>query len=449
MGHRCNDHTSTNVESATNYDTRYRCFRLSFRSTDPRVESVIRGLESHRGLTEWAYIRHDRDEGVDEHYHFTIRCGTTRSIRDIAHYLGVPESSVLVLGGRGAFPRQLRYMVHEEDARDPYPRSSMVANFEWEPLVDALAAPARPRPNVDAIASALLTGDTTLADVYREHPHILEKHHTRLRRAADAGAEVRRDLDAAARADAAAEAHAAELAAAAAKLVEKAKRERELLDEARARYDAPDAVAERQATAEWLAAESAWLNTDAGIQYRDDRAAAKERARPDYRDRLAAAVAVTHEITGGKATIERELARRIRVSEDHSVVAWVFDDGELDLSDDAEGIEMLEVAFEELRNADLIQIDYQYWNDYEPAPRNYDREMLNELDGFIRQTSNDQLFGESHAVDGSKDGFQRAMNARQTMADYPSLFDAPPPPDKDIRRAWRDELMNVGGGAAA
>ena len=140
-------------------------------------------LSSKKTFTEWALITHDQDTYTDydedrsferlikkiktenpdmepdeveaeaqkqkyvfagnfkpKHTHIVVRCKTAIEVKQVANWLGVPESMVDVPKGRGAFADCLYYLTHESEKEQAagkhlYSRDLVKSNFNWQELM--------------------------------------------------------------------------------------------------------------------------------------------------------------------------------------------------------------------------------------------------------------------------------------------------------------------------
>ncbi len=100
-------------------------------------DMLLRGL-AFRSIKGWAYVLHDKDEGVEPHYHVALWTDVNLEPQTLARWFGVPEGMVeRVKGGRAGLLRTLQYMTHERqseqaDGKYPYPDDEVVASEGWD-----------------------------------------------------------------------------------------------------------------------------------------------------------------------------------------------------------------------------------------------------------------------------------------------------------------------------
>ncbi|KXO97841.1 hypothetical protein AXK61_20935 [Tsukamurella pseudospumae] len=403
---------------------------------------MIRGLETHRSLTAWAYILHDRDD-ADDHYQFAIRCATARTVADVAWYLGVPEPSVRILRGRGAFPKYIRYLLHEGEhlvpGKAPYPREAVVANFDFVAVVDAV--PARRRPSADTIARDLMAGTITIESVYEQWPELLEKHRRRFEEAAVVGADMRNRIewqrrDAEDRAAADARAEQARVAAEAAAADARAEQARV----------AAEAAAHEALCDEWLEAEMDWYEGAEGQQYMAEQeritaeaAASREesnrkRETLQRRDDVIDMIAISRGLPGVRQAREYRVASLIMFGPAGEVGIVepgnqvMNEDGEIVSASDWRNATVEELTEPILRRALSIEFESELSDEeYAEAIEDHRRDVSN-VRGEISN-------GEFHfAANANRIAFENSLNLCKSWRRWPDLVEIPLPHAKLPRK---------------
>lgn len=180
--------------------SKYRYFMLVVQSDDKRIEAVIAGLKQrwHAESIRIAYIEHDRDRGVDPHYHIVIAFRGPVSRDDVARYLGVKRAMVRVLtGGEKGLAQYLRYMVHEDPDPDVphgehlYDREEVRANFDWELTIRNANLSKTRSPKLRDVQLMLLKVEVTVDDVMDKWPELYIRNQAQIDKMAKAG-EARR-----------------------------------------------------------------------------------------------------------------------------------------------------------------------------------------------------------------------------------------------------------------
>lgn len=150
--------TQKNEEERRVPTFRARIFEVvSEQLTAERIEEV---LESHKIISRYAWIDHNKDEykKADErknpehkagtlkasHHHIVMQLSTPEEIRIIAKWFDVPTNLVEVPKGRGdTFLDKVKYLTHESEKEQAkgkylYPDEEVHANFDWRAALDAL-----------------------------------------------------------------------------------------------------------------------------------------------------------------------------------------------------------------------------------------------------------------------------------------------------------------------
>lgn len=93
-----------------------------------QYENIIAKLQNENGF-DWAYIKHDKDENVDDHYHFYIGfVNGTRSTKSVADYFNIPEFMVCKVISKSGI---LSYLTHKNQPdKHRYNDDEVIANFD-------------------------------------------------------------------------------------------------------------------------------------------------------------------------------------------------------------------------------------------------------------------------------------------------------------------------------
>ncbi|OFN42291.1 hypothetical protein HMPREF2559_12170 [Corynebacterium sp. HMSC072G08] len=178
---------------------------------DLLTEERIREALAPKGMTDWAYILHDRDTYTAKdfkskytppkgaavggkkpaHWHIVIFCKSRKSIAAVAKALGVPPQYV---EGKppSAFLPLCKYLTHEDPAqadKETYDRSEVVTNVPdlWEQVdEDDERRAQKKKVNIDEVSTLVAQGKMTLAEVREKYLHLYVKrgvlaHLTKLR----------------------------------------------------------------------------------------------------------------------------------------------------------------------------------------------------------------------------------------------------------------------------
>lgn len=97
---------------------------------DLEIEDIIIILESKK-VKDYAFILHDKDDGVKPHYHIAIRFDSPRKSDQIAKWFNIEEQYV----GRvkGKWQDILKYLTHENaPTKYQYPVEEVICNFDLE-----------------------------------------------------------------------------------------------------------------------------------------------------------------------------------------------------------------------------------------------------------------------------------------------------------------------------
>lgn len=166
---------------------------------DLLTEERIKEALAPKGMTEWAYILHDRDTYTPKdfrsnykppkgaavgdqkpaHFHIVLFCKSRKSIAEVAKALGVPPQYV---EGKppSAFLPLCKYLTHEDPAqadKETYDRSEVVTNVArlWEKVDEHEENRKKKKVDEKAIFKKVSDGELTLADVREQYPDIYVK----------------------------------------------------------------------------------------------------------------------------------------------------------------------------------------------------------------------------------------------------------------------------------
>lgn len=160
--------------------------------TEERIQEAL----APKGMTEWAYILHDRDAYTPKdfrskytppkgaavgdqkpaHWHIVIFCKSRKSIAEVAKALGVPPQYV---EGKppSAFLPLCKYLTHEDPAqadKETYDRSEVVTNVArlWEKVDEHEEKRVKRQVDEKAVFKMVSDGELTLDDVREQYPGI-------------------------------------------------------------------------------------------------------------------------------------------------------------------------------------------------------------------------------------------------------------------------------------
>lgn len=162
-------------------DPRARQWIAVLKESDPRAVQATVALASFGCEVRWAWIRHDKDPGVDYHRHIVLRFTDPKRRSFVARQLGLPTGSVRQITGRKGWEHCLRYLTHAEpDPELPsdeylYGDDEVQANFDWKGAIIKAALPKTRAPKAGAVAEAILTGEITLEEVQERYPGLYAK----------------------------------------------------------------------------------------------------------------------------------------------------------------------------------------------------------------------------------------------------------------------------------
>ena len=161
---------------------RCRAFWFSSDLDHTSLEVIMEGV-SHKSITKWAYVLHDKDvytkEDVEKeiarlkkeykkchnalmiteeeyiathakakigalknkHWHVALYCDSAVSADTIAKWFGLPTNMLEFPKGRGAFMECVEYLTHEAEKQQAlgkyrYPDEEVTANFDWRSELD-------------------------------------------------------------------------------------------------------------------------------------------------------------------------------------------------------------------------------------------------------------------------------------------------------------------------
>lgn len=166
---------------------------------DLLTEERIKEALAPKGMTEWAYILHDRDAYTPKdfrsnykppkgaavgdkkpaHWHIVIFCKSRKSIAEVAKAFGVQPQYV---EGKppSAFLPLCKYLTHEDPAqadKETYDRSEVITNVArlWEKVDEHEEKRAKRQVDEKDVFKKVSDGELTLADVREEYPDIYVK----------------------------------------------------------------------------------------------------------------------------------------------------------------------------------------------------------------------------------------------------------------------------------
>ena len=99
-------------------------------SSSVLLNDIDNFLNRRTAIKDWAYIRHDKDEGKKDHYHVAIRCKNGNNSEYVAKWFGVNENQVGKV--KGKWSDILAYLTHA-NAPDKYQYADdeVKSNFDW------------------------------------------------------------------------------------------------------------------------------------------------------------------------------------------------------------------------------------------------------------------------------------------------------------------------------
>lgn len=155
-------------------------------------EDRIARAVGKKGMTDWAWIKHDQDQYTAEeaeklpgtvaghpkaeHFHIAVRRKSFATLGQIARAFEVPPNAVEIKP-QGAFMDLIEYLTHEHPnqiaaGKYHYDDGKVHASFDWRPALDehklARAAKAGQRASLkkrDAVREAVMLGEMTLKQV--------------------------------------------------------------------------------------------------------------------------------------------------------------------------------------------------------------------------------------------------------------------------------------------
>lgn len=92
---------------------------------------------AYRSIKGWSYVLHDKDDGVEPHYHVLFWTEKAFTPEQLGPWFGVPGHRIeRVRGGRAGLVDEIQYQTHErtrqEDGKYPYPDSEIIASPGWD-----------------------------------------------------------------------------------------------------------------------------------------------------------------------------------------------------------------------------------------------------------------------------------------------------------------------------
>lgn len=176
-------------------------------SLDFSKDNII-SCVSHKTVTRYAYICHDKDKitlddieaensiytksdlGKEKgrHWHIVIETARTAiSISTIASWLGIPENMVQTPKGHGAFIENVYYLTHSDDkskamGKHEYPSNAVYSNFNWQAEVESMVLRKvkyeRPLSLKEYIKNAVLYEGMTIGEVIDRYPTLYREELT-------------------------------------------------------------------------------------------------------------------------------------------------------------------------------------------------------------------------------------------------------------------------------
>lgn len=199
--------------------SRYRIFNCLQYECNPKTgqslnftEQNIKDCVSHKSVTRYAYICHDKDviteadvetsDGMytsadigklkGKHWHIVIETANNNvPIETVARWLGIPKNMVKVPKGRGAFVDCVEYLRHSNPnqivkGKYEYDASEVKANFNWEIEIEQLILRKtkyeRPLSKVEYIKNEVLYNGMRLEEVYELYPTLYQQNMTILKK---------------------------------------------------------------------------------------------------------------------------------------------------------------------------------------------------------------------------------------------------------------------------
>ena len=91
------------------------------------IEEILKD----KNVKDYAFILHDKDDGVKSHYHIALRFDNPRKSDQIAKWFDIPENCVCKI--KGGWKDVLKYLIHE-NAKEKYQYSldEVTSNFDFE-----------------------------------------------------------------------------------------------------------------------------------------------------------------------------------------------------------------------------------------------------------------------------------------------------------------------------
>lgn len=156
-----------------------RRFEITSNVDHMPLEMVKNGI-ANKNVTKWAYILHDKDPGVDPHYHVLVWFSTPQDSKYVCRWFGVPETQVQkIISEVGA----LAYLTHANaEKKHRYEDREVEANFDLAKKIEAekkkLSANARLNEIRDGIVSGKVRG-------YNIHEHVSAEEYDRFKKSID------------------------------------------------------------------------------------------------------------------------------------------------------------------------------------------------------------------------------------------------------------------------
>lgn len=150
-------------------------------------EKIINGLKKSKGIEFSAWIKHDKDLLIKEHYHVVIQYANPQRILTVANAFGVNPSCVWIWTGTNAFLRRVRYLTHETEEQQNQHKHRYddeevhCLNFDLRPELNRLSREEQThggRRQETKLENELVDG-VTLAQIRKENLHLAVENETK------------------------------------------------------------------------------------------------------------------------------------------------------------------------------------------------------------------------------------------------------------------------------
>ena len=119
--------------------TKLQCFEICQQKEYMDINEVIGKIKELENLDRYAYILHDKDEGVKPHYHILIRMNNAYTVKFICSRTGVKPNCIERI--HTTFPNALLYLIHQTPKalnKYQYGEDEVKANYDIkQDLVEA------------------------------------------------------------------------------------------------------------------------------------------------------------------------------------------------------------------------------------------------------------------------------------------------------------------------